>query len=73
MLESTISKAAAELGRRGGQIGGKAKTKAKAAAARQNGELGGRPRQFPKCRRYGSHRFDPKSQRCPCGYRRKDK
>jgi len=73
MLESTISKAAAELGRRGGRIGGKVKTKAKAAAARQNGELGGRPRQFPKCRRYGSHRFDPKSQRCPCGYRRKDK
>ncbi len=70
MLESTISKAAAELGRRGGLVGGQAKTPAKQAAARENGQLGGRPRQFRKCTRYGSHRFDPKTQRCPCGFKR---
>ena len=71
MLETTISKVAAELGRRGGLKGGTAKTEAKKAAARKNGQLGGRPRQFKKCSRYGSHRFDPKTSRCPCGFRRK--
>ena len=30
----------------------------------------GRPRQFPPCERYGSHRFSPKTKRCPCGYQR---
>jgi len=72
MQESTLSKAAAELGRRGGQIGGLAKTPAKKAASAKNGELGGRPRQFRKCSRYknGSHRFAPNTQRCPCGFRR---
>jgi len=28
----------------------------------------GRPREFPRCLRYGSHRFSPTTQRCPCGY-----
>jgi hypothetical protein len=56
-----------------GKIGGSVKSKAKTKAARLNGELGGRPRKFPRCQRYGSHRFDPKTLRCPCGYRRKDK
>ena len=70
MQESTLSKAAAELGRRGGLVGGLAKTPAKKAASAKNGQLGGRPRQFRKCTRYGSHRFDPKTGRCPCGYRR---
>jgi hypothetical protein len=53
------------------QRGGRTKSKAKAAAARNNGKLGGRPREFPKCPRYGSHRFNPKTKRCPCGYRRR--
>ncbi len=52
MLESTISKAAAELGRRGGLVGGLATTPAKKAASAKNGQLGGRPRQFRKCTRY---------------------
>lgn len=38
------SRAAAELGRRGGLKGGKAKSKEKQAAARLNGLKGGRPR-----------------------------
>ncbi len=62
-----VSKAASMLGRLGGLV----KSKAKKKASRLNGELGGRPRQFPRCPRYGSHRFDPKTLRCPCGYRRK--
>jgi len=72
MKESTLSKAAAELGRRGGEIGGKATTKAKVQAAKANGKLGGRPRQYPKCKRYGAHRFSPTTQRCPCGFVRPD-
>lgn len=36
--------AAVALGRRGGRVGGLARTAAKAAAARRNGKLGGRPR-----------------------------
>lgn len=36
--------AAALLGRRGGQIGGRATSPAKTAAARRNGKFGGRPR-----------------------------
>jgi len=82
MRESTLSKAAAELGRRGGLVGGLAKTAAKKTASAKNGQLGGRPSQFRKCSRYkrkdkngkvigpGSHRFDPKTGRCPCGFRR---
>jgi hypothetical protein len=81
MQESTLSRAAAELGRRGGLVGGQSKSPAKQAAASENGKLGGRPRQFRKCSRYqrkdakgklvpGSHRFDPKTGRCPCGYHR---
>ena len=70
MLESTLHKAAAELGRRGGLVGGKSRSPAKQAAAAENGQSGGRPREFRRCVRYGSHRFDPKSQRCPCGFRR---
>lgn len=77
MQESTLSKAAAELGRRGGS----AKTAAKKAAVAKNGELGGRPRQFRKCSWYtrknskgktvpGSHRFDPETGKCACGWTR---
>jgi hypothetical protein len=28
----------------------------------------GRPRVFPRCPRYGAHRFSPKTGRCPCGF-----
>src|SRR5579872_5334091 len=31
---------------------------------------GGRPRIYPKCPTYGSHRFSPRTERCPCGYTR---
>src|ERR1700757_3371819 len=31
---------------------------------------GGRPRKYPKCPRYGSHRFSPTTGRCPCGFYR---
>ena len=44
MSDKDISKAAAILGRKGGQIGGKARTKKKIAASRKNGKKGGRPR-----------------------------
>ena len=66
-MDEAITQAAAMLGRLGGLV----KSKAKRKAAQANGELGGRPRKFPRCPRYGSHRFDPKTLRCPCGYRRK--
>jgi len=29
----------------------------------------GRPRKYPRCPSYGSHRFSPRG-RCPCGYQR---
>jgi hypothetical protein len=34
---------------------------------------GGRPRKYPKCPRYGSHRFSPRTGRCPCGFSRLSK
>jgi len=36
-----------------GRRGGLAKSKEKARSSRANGQLGGRPRQFPRCPRYG--------------------
>jgi hypothetical protein len=63
------TKAAQFLGRLGGSMKSKAKTK----ASRANGELGGRPRKYPACRRYPnkSHRFDPKTNKChACGYQK---
>jgi hypothetical protein len=36
--------AAVALGRMGGKIGGKSRSKKKVAAARKNGRLGGRPK-----------------------------
>src|ERR1700693_775199 len=36
--------------------------------AKQVPRSGGRPRKYPKCPRYGSHRFSPKTRRCPCGF-----
>jgi hypothetical protein len=42
----------------------------KAERSRYVPRTGGRPREYPHCRRYGSHRFSPKTGRCPCGYNR---
>lgn len=39
-----VSKAAAILGRKGGQVGGRSTSPAKQAASRTNGQKGGRPR-----------------------------
>jgi len=49
---------------------GQARTEAKKQAARKNGELGGRPMKYGKCPRYKYHRFNPGSDRCPCGFDR---
>ncbi len=61
------SQAAKFLGRLGGSVRSKAKTK----SSRANGQLGGRPRKYSACPRYNnkSHRF-AKSGRCACGYRK---
>lgn len=40
----------------------------KAERSRYVPRTGGRPRKYPRCRRYGSHRFSPTTDRCPCGY-----
>jgi hypothetical protein len=66
-----IQKAAAAMGR----IGGKSRSKAKQTAARRNGALGGgdgRPRLYPKCSLYRAHRWNAKTDKCPCGYQRAD-
>ena len=31
---------------------------------------GGRPRKYPPCKRYRYHVFSPKTNRCPCGFRK---
>jgi len=41
--------------------------------AKQVPRTGGRPRKYPQCPRYGSHRFSPKTGRCPCGFSRPSK
>ena len=51
-----------------GAIGGSSRSAAKQRSSRANGKLGGMPRKFPRCPRYGSHRFSPNTGRCPCGY-----
>lgn len=48
---------------------GKIKSRRKTLAVRENGKKGGRPRTYPRCERYGAHRFSKKG-RCPCGYTR---
>jgi len=46
MNEEDIIRLAAQIhGRRGGKLGGKARTARKRAASRRNGKLGGRPKQ----------------------------
>lgn len=50
---------------------GSVSTVAKARAARRNGAAGGRPREFPKCKRYRAHVFSPTTGRCPCGFVRR--
>lgn len=52
---SKLNSAASLMGRKGGA----SKSPAKRRASRANGKLGGRPRQFPRCPRYGAHRFSP--------------
>lgn len=47
---------------------GSARSKLKTANARWNGKRGGRPAKYPKCERYGAHRFSPKTDKCPCGF-----
>lgn len=49
---------------------GRIKSRRKTLAVRENGKLGGRPRTYPRCERYGAHRFNKKTGRCPCGYTR---
>jgi hypothetical protein len=40
----------------------------RAQTSRENGRNGGRPREYPPCPRYRSHRFV--NDRCPCGFTR---
>lgn len=55
MTDSTVSAAAAALGR----LGGKSKSPAKAAASRDNGKKGGRPRRATRdVRTAASHGSD---------------
>ena len=63
------TKAAQFLGRLGGSVKSKAKTK----SSRVNGKLGGKPRKYPACEHYNnrSHRFNPTTNKCyACGYKR---
>lgn len=55
-----------EITRKGGQ----SKSPSKVAASRKNGRNGGRPRLYPKCPRYGHHRFSNGKNWCPCGFLR---
>lgn len=59
----TKNKAAAELAR-------KRWAKIPKDERAQHMPKGGRTRRYPKCPRYGSHRFNPEGK-CPCGYKRK--
>jgi Ribbon-helix-helix domain len=40
---------------------------------KQGKHPGGRPRQFPRCERYGAHRFSATTGKCPCGFQRPGK
>jgi hypothetical protein len=51
---SAKNKAAATLGKKGGKIGGRAKSPAKIAAARANGRKGGRPKKSIQLNAYGT-------------------
>jgi hypothetical protein len=70
LTPAMMKQAAAYFGAQGGKIGGKATTKRKQRASAANGELGGRPMKYGKCPRYKYHRFNPGSDRCPCGFTR---
>ena len=47
-LPPQVRKYLAAIGRQGGLVGGKSKSKVKATASRRNGRLGGRPRKGDK-------------------------
>jgi len=54
-----------------GAKGGGASGGAKAEASRANLKLAWKIlRKYPRCPRYGSHRFSPYTGRCPCGFQR---
>jgi hypothetical protein len=53
-----------------GRKGGRSRSDAKIAAARINAKLGGRPRKYPPCALYRSHRWNTRTGRCPCGEQR---
>jgi hypothetical protein len=62
-----IQKAARAMGK----IGGRSKSEAKVTAARANvAKSHGRPRMYPACPLYRSHRWRSKTGQCPCGYQR---
>ena len=42
-MNSAVKKYLAEIGKKGGAVGGQSTSAAKVAAARANGQLGGRP------------------------------
>ena len=68
-----ILDAARTLGRLGGLVGGRAKSKRKTHTARENGKHGGRPRKYPACTKYVSHVFARATGRCyGCGVAKTD-
>lgn len=48
MMPESVRQYMAEMGRKGGKIGGVSKSTAKGAAARLNGMKGGRPKKIEK-------------------------
>jgi hypothetical protein len=57
----------AKIGKKGGQ----STSDAKLDALVENRKLAAKAkRKYPRCKRYGSHRFSPTTQRCPCGFQR---
>ena len=71
-----IAEYLSKIGRRGGQIGGKAKSKAKVKAARANFKKAvGALRKYPPCTEYTnrSHRFKPVSDLLGNGFYESDR
>lgn len=54
-----------------GEAGAKVQTPAKRRASRANVKLAHEARRrYPRCPRYGSHRFSGITSLCPCGFKR---